>query len=204
MVLTKLLVGEQMSEDQMQYDLLTQKALRGVVRAALEHAAREGLPGEHHFYIAFSTLAPGIQISSRLRELHSEEMTIILQHQFYALEVGFDRFTVQLHFNNIAETLVVPLDAITGFYDPSVQFGLQFDISTQATATNAQRGRSSTDHQPAANAQLKLPESNSNKDEKAFPLPATDNPDTNDEITADKSASGGAQVVSIDKFRKNK
>jgi hypothetical protein len=116
-----------MSTDLIRYDLQVQDALRGVVRKVLSDAAREGLPGEHHFYITFRTQAPGVNLSNRLREQYPEEMTIILQHQFWDLKVDDIGFQVGLHFKNIPEKLVVPLDAISGFYDPSVQFGLKFE-----------------------------------------------------------------------------
>jgi hypothetical protein len=98
-----------------------------VVRKVLADAARDGLPGEHHFYITFRTNAPGVTLSSRLREQYPDEMTIILQYQFWDLRVDDESFEVGLHFKNIPEKLHIPFDAITGFYDPSVQFGLKFE-----------------------------------------------------------------------------
>ncbi len=115
-----------MAEDQMRYDVLTQKALLAVVRDALNVAAKEGLPGEHHFYISFKTEAPGVDISDRLKSQYPEEMTIVLQHQFWDLKVGEDGFSVGLSFDKTPERLVVPYSALVGFFDPSVQFGLQF------------------------------------------------------------------------------
>ena len=116
-----------MAEDLMRYDLLAQDALRGVVRSAVRHASRFGLPGEHHFYITFGTAHPNVRLSERLRQKYPREMTVILQHQFWNLQVGEDRFEVELSFDNISERLVVPFAAVTGFFDPYVQFGLQFD-----------------------------------------------------------------------------
>lgn len=118
-----------MAEDLMRYDLIAQEALRGVVRAALQKVARTGLPGDHHFYIAIKTRAPGVRISERLLEKYPEEITIVLQHQFWGLDVGEDRFVVELSFDNIPEKLFVPYNAISGFFDPSVQFGLQFQTA---------------------------------------------------------------------------
>jgi hypothetical protein len=115
-----------MADDQMRYDVLTQKALLAVVRDALNIAATEGLPGEHHFYISFRTEAPGVDISDRLKNQYPEEMTIVLQHQFWDLKVGDEGFTVGLSFDKTPERLVVPYSALVGFFDPSVQFGLQF------------------------------------------------------------------------------
>jgi hypothetical protein len=116
--------------DQIRYDLLTQQALRGVVRSVLTDTAKKGLPGDHHFYISFDTQADGVRISERLRAQYPEEMTIILQHQFWDLSVNDAGFEVGLSFGGIPEKLQVPLDAITGFFDPSVQFGLQFEEVT--------------------------------------------------------------------------
>lgn len=118
-----------MPTDLIRYDLQVQDALRGVVRKVLADAAREGLPGEHHFYITFRTQAPGVKISTRLRGQYPDEMTIILQYQFWDLQVDDEGFDVGLHFKNIPERLHVPFEAIAGFYDPSVQFGLKFEVS---------------------------------------------------------------------------
>ena len=115
-----------MAEDGIRYDLLTQDALRGVVRQVLARVQREGLPGEHHLYIAFDTGADGVSVSRRLKEQYPEEMTIVLQYQFWDLLVTNDRFEVKLSFSNVPERLVVPFGAVKAFYDPSAQFGLQF------------------------------------------------------------------------------
>ncbi|MDO8423064.1 MAG: ClpXP protease specificity-enhancing factor SspB [Parvibaculum sp.] len=117
-----------MAEDQMHYDEMAQDALRGVIRKALEVAKGPGLPGEHHFYISFRTRAAGVSISEKLRSQYPEEMTIVLQHQFWNLDVREDGFSVDLTFNKIPETLVVPYSAVHAFFDPSVQFGLQFEV----------------------------------------------------------------------------
>src|SRR5215470_11533308 len=113
--------------DQIRYDLLTQQALRGVVRGVLTDTARKGLPGDHHFYISFETRADGVRMSDRLRAQYPDEMTIILQHQFWDLKVSEDEFEVGLSFGGVPERLTVPFEAIKGFFDPSVQFGLQFE-----------------------------------------------------------------------------
>lgn len=123
-----------MTEDLMHYDVMAQEALRGVIRAALKVARDKGLPGEHHFYISFRTDAPGVDISERLRKQYPEEMTIVLQHQFWNLEVMEDRFSVDLTFSKIPERLVVPYAAVQGFFDPSVQFGLQFEAGQPRSA----------------------------------------------------------------------
>jgi len=115
-----------MAEDEIRYDVLTQNALRGVVREVLTQVQRDGLPGEHHLYIAFDTDGEGVSISRRLKEQYPEEMTIVLQYQFWDLIVTNERFEVKLSFSNVPERLVVPFAAVKAFYDPSAQFGLQF------------------------------------------------------------------------------
>lgn len=117
-----------MPEDLMRYDQLAQNALRGVVRDALRKIQKTGLPGEHHFYIAFNTRYPGVSLSPRLAERYPREMTVVLQHQFWNLTITEDRFEVELSFDNIPEKLIVPFNSIKGFLDPSVQFGLQFEV----------------------------------------------------------------------------
>ena len=116
-----------MSVDLIRYDLLVQDALRAVVRRVLTDVARDGLPGEHHLYVSFDTRAPGVRLSPRLKEKYPEEMTIVLQHQFWDLIVAEQFFEVGLSFNGIPERLHVPFDALKGFFDPSVKFGLQFE-----------------------------------------------------------------------------
>lgn len=116
-----------MPDDLMRYDQLAQHALRGVVRDALRTVERSGLPGEHHFYIAFNTTHPGVNIGERMMARYPREMTIVIQHQFWGLTVTDDRFEVELSFDNIPEKLIVPFDAVKGFLDPAVQFGLQFE-----------------------------------------------------------------------------
>jgi uncharacterized protein len=117
-----------MSTDHIRYDLLVQDALRSVVKNVLADAHKNGLPGEHHFYVSFKTTAPGVRISNRLREQYPDEMTIVLQHQFWDLGMTEHTFEVGLSFGGVPERLLVPYDAIVGFFDPSVQFGLKFDV----------------------------------------------------------------------------
>lgn len=117
------------------YDALAQDALRGVVRTVLTAVAKNGLPGDHHFYISFDTQAPGAVLSKRLREKYPEEMTIVMQHRFWDLIVTEDRFEVKLTFDGIPERLVVPFASLQVFFDPSVRYGLQFeDPSADADA----------------------------------------------------------------------
>lgn len=113
-------------EEAFRYDKMVEKALRGVVHQALEEVIRDGLDDEHHFYITFKTDHAGVNIPDYLRERYPDEMTIVLQHQFYDLESSLEKFTVMLSFNNVPERLVIPLSAITIFADPSVNFALQF------------------------------------------------------------------------------
>jgi len=129
-----------MPTDHIRYDLLAQEALRGVLRRVLTDVAKNGLPGEHHFYVTFDTGAPGLKISERLRTEHPEEMTIVLQHQFWDLIVTEDAFEVGLSFKGIPERLLIPFGAVKGFFDPSVQFGLQFETlaATEPAAAPAE------------------------------------------------------------------
>ena len=116
-----------MADDQIRYDILAQDALRGMLRKVLMEVAKAGLPGEHHFYITFATKAPGVRISTRLLAQYPTDMTIVLQHQFWGLEVTDDSFTVTLSFGGKHEPLFIPYDMIVSFADPSVKFALQFD-----------------------------------------------------------------------------
>ncbi len=115
-------------QDLMHYEAMAQDALRGVVRAALKRAAMpEGLPGAHHFYITFKTEAPGVSVPPDLLSKYPDEMTIVLQHQYRDLSPGDAAFTVTLKFGGQPKRLAVPYAAVTRFYDPSVQFLLQFE-----------------------------------------------------------------------------
>ena len=116
-----------MPTDYIRYDLLVQDALRSVVRKVLTDAARAGLPGEHHFNISFKTHAPGVVIPPQMRQRYPDEMAIILQHEFWDLNVNPDGFEVSLNFSRKPERLAVPFDAITGFSDPSVPFGFKLE-----------------------------------------------------------------------------
>ncbi len=113
-------------DDEINYEEMVQDGLRGVVRETLERVAEEGIIGLHHFYISFNTNFPGVQLSEALKERHPEEMTIVLQHQFWGLEVEDDGFYVTLSFNDTQERIYTPFAALLSFMDPSVKFGLQF------------------------------------------------------------------------------
>jgi hypothetical protein len=114
--------------DYMHYDKMVQSALRGVVREALKRAAKQGLVGDHHFYIAFRTDHPDVGISDTLKSRYPTEMTIVLQHQYWGLEVHEDYFDVGLSFNKMPEHLHIPFSALRQFVDPSVKFGLEFEV----------------------------------------------------------------------------
>jgi hypothetical protein len=126
-----------MADEFLNYDRLVEGALRGVVREALAYAADEGLKGAHHFYVSFLTGYPGVELSPQLHAKHGDEMTIVLQHQFWGLEVFDDAFEVTLSFAGVQERLHVPLAAVTAFADPSVEFGLQFKTIDGAPRTEA-------------------------------------------------------------------
>src|ERR1700744_3002420 len=123
-----------MATDHIRYDVLARAALGGVLRRVLPDPAEHGLPGEHHFFIPFVSTAEGVKLSPRLLAQYPEEMTVILQHQFWDLVVTEDRFKGGLAFGGMPEGLVVPFHSIKSFFDPSVQFGLEFE---PADATDA-------------------------------------------------------------------
>jgi len=171
-----------MATDHIRYDVLARDALRGVLRRVLTDAAEHGLPGEHHFFITFLSTAEGVKLSPRLLAQYPEEMTIILQHQFWDLTVLEDRFEVGLSFGGIPERLVVPFNSIKSFFDPSVQFGLQFEANDAAAEG------------PAASNLPAVPTSAPTA--LTVPEPAAEKP-------AEPDRSGeGAEVVRLDRFRK--
>jgi hypothetical protein len=203
-----------MTTDLIRYDLLAQEALRGVVRKVLEDASKAGLPGEHHFYVSFDTGAPGVKISPRVREKYPEEMTIVLQHQFWDLIVTDTTFEVGLSFGGIPERLLVPFDALTGFFDPSVKFGVKFEpahtlseeepAAPEDTVTRLVAVPSSGEKapkepaksRPVRKSKVTGPEKEaSDSQDNATADTPTPEPEKNDD-------SAGAQIVSLDKFRK--
>ncbi len=135
-----------MTQDLIRYDLLVQDALKGVVRKVLGDAAREGLPGEHHFYVSFRTDFPGVRLSTRMREKYPQDMTIVLQHQFWDLSVTEHTLEVGLSFSGVPERLLIPFDALTGFFDPSVQFGLKFELQDPPALADSGDADSATDN----------------------------------------------------------
>ena len=132
------------------YDALIRSALVGVVRDLLADAAKHGLIGNHHFYLAFSTTHPGVVMPEYLRALHPKDMTIVLQNQFWDLIADEAQFSVKLSFNGKAEQLVIPFDALVGFLDPSVQFALQFREVTSGKPAKEGKPAKAAEAKPAA------------------------------------------------------
>jgi hypothetical protein len=131
-----------MTHENIDYPALIDSAMRHVVRDALHHVDRYGLPSDHHFFISFQTNYPGVSISPQLKSRYPEEITIVIQHQFWDLQIQDDKFQVMLSFNNIPEKLVVPFDALTAFADPSIKFGLQFHGKRATTDAENKDGMS--------------------------------------------------------------
>ena len=215
------------SDSTIDYEALTQEAMRGVVRRVLQDTAKLGLPGEHHFYVSFDTLAPGVVLSKRLRDKYAEEMTIVLQHRFWDLEVGDERFEVKLTFDGIPERLVVPFTAIKVFFDPSVRYGL-LDMSQSDRPNPVMVDRGDVlrpdggtyedlvpDH-PVPGGEIGIAALNSSADDAgASPgapkivassdatAPPVDDPIPDDgEDDAADAERGSAEIVSLDAFRK--
>jgi uncharacterized protein len=134
-------------KDLLRYDQMVECAMRGVVREALARTAASGLPGAHHFYITFKTRAPGVCLAAHLAQKYPAEMTIVLEHQFWDLEVREQAFDVTLSFNNRPERITIPFAAIAAFADPSVKFGLQFPAADAASDTTAS-AKPGTDTKP--------------------------------------------------------
>jgi hypothetical protein len=185
-----------MTQDLIRYDILAQDALRGVIRKVLSEVTRTGLPGNHHFFITFVTSAPGVRISSRLREKYPEQMTIVIQHQYWDLEVSETGFEVTLSFADVSEKLAIPYAAVRGFYDPSVNFELEFDVRPGAAAAIPEPLHVVKDEPEAEILEAPKP--------KAQPRQKADKADK----AAKKSRDGAvedkpsASVVSLDAFRK--
>lgn len=170
-----------MTEQRIPYDEMVQNALLGVVRNVLGDAAKFGLSGAHHFYIAFRTDHPGVDIPQFLKERYKDEMTIVLQNQFWDLKVEDDFFQVGLSFNRKPAILHIPFAAVTGFLDPSVEFGLQFQ---------RQRPEDKAD--------------GANEDEFEDIFDAEDPALATDADPTAQPTSGEANVVALDAFRKKK
>ena len=140
-----------------QYAERAQAALLGMIRDVMQEAADNGLAGGHHFYLTFSTRAPGVEMSDKLRAAHSEEITIVLQNQFENLVIDDEKFAVRLYFNQQPEDLVVPWDALSKFYDPSVAFGLMFDVEDIESEAIGQEDTDSLDFSESAPEEKSAP-----------------------------------------------
>ena len=171
-----------MAKDYIGYEALADRALRSVVKEALIRVAKQGLIGSHHFYLTFKTHDPGVEIPDFLKQRYPDEITIVLQNQFWGLKVNDDGFEVGLTFQKVPATLVVPFAAMTAFVDPSVQFGLQFRNSTAVKNASAEAKKEEPSPPPAVPAAAPEPEETS-------------------EPVAEKPSSA-PQIVSLDKFRK--
>jgi uncharacterized protein len=192
-----------MTKDGLRYDKMVERALRGVVREAISFAIADGLPGGHHFYITCKTTAAGVEIGDQLRARYPDEMTIVIEHQFWELTVTQEAFAVTLSFSNRPERLTIPFAAITAFADPSVKFGLQFQ-ATPPSETGAETGS------PSGEQLLRLAESPQSADaararkEGASPKLVEAKPAT-DEAKATPGKTGAkkpGEVVTLDTFRK--
>ncbi|MEO1205831.1 MAG: ClpXP protease specificity-enhancing factor SspB [Pseudomonadota bacterium] len=211
------------TQSKIDYESLTQEAMRGVVRSVLEQIVTDGLPGDHHFYISFDTTAEGVSVSKRLKAKYPQEMTVVLQHRFWDLSVLKDRFEVKLTFDGIPERLVVPYKSIKVFFDPSVRYGLQFEeagftaeaidqslaghdaveadqdiettgsVETLRPAVRLDDGATSGELSEISDEDVAAVQSEDNEPEPA--LADADDADGED-------AAAGAEIVSLDAFRK--
>lgn len=170
-----------MGQDHIRYDILAQDALRSVIRKVLIEVAATGtLPGDHHFFITFLTGAPGVRISQHLKAKYAEQMTIVVQHQFWDLKVTETLFEIGLSFSDTPEKLVIPFNAIRGFYDPSVNFELEFDVAA-------------AEEEDSEGAEIT-----------AYPIASVEKPaETEAEAkNGDDGKKEGGSVISLDSFRK--
>lgn len=195
-----------MGQDLIRYDVLAQDALRGVIRKVIGEVVKTGLPGDHHFFITFLTSAPGVRISSRLREKYPELMTIVIQHQYWDLQVNDTSFEVGLSFSDIPERLLVPFSAIRGFYDPAVNFELEFDVRGMDAANEQPELGGEETGEPAkpqsiAPARAEKPTRLPAKSKTAA-APAAGDADGATDGDGKDAAKKEAEVVSLDAFRK--
>jgi hypothetical protein len=168
-----------MGQDHIRYDILAQDALRGVIRKVLSEVAATGsLPGDHHFFITFLTQAPGVRLSQHLKAKYPEQMTIVVQHQFWDLKVFDGYFEIGLSFSDKPEKLTIPFAAVRGFYDPSVNFELEFDVA----AVEENTGADVTNYPEPQASEIQVV--------------SVENP------AAEPKSAGSGSVVSLDSFRK--
>jgi hypothetical protein len=175
--------------DRFHYDALVDDALRSVVRRVLTQVAEKGLPGSHHFYISFRSTDPGVQLPDYLRAKYPEEMTIVLQHQYWDLIIGSNHFEVTVSFNKQQERIRVPFAALSAFVDPSVRFGLQFDKKDKAEAAEPAAPPAAL---PAADKRPSL----------AAPAGTEAKPDGNAAPAEGKPEDAASKIVKLDSFRK--
>ncbi len=190
-------------EDLIRYDVLTQEALRDVIRKVLEEVSAVGLPGEHHFFITFRTDHPGVRLSARMRERYPEEMTIVIQHSFWDLNVSENHFEIDLSFDDILERLRVPFSSLKGFFDPHVKFGVQFDTEYLEAAnadevSDEEDAEDNPDNLPQVAQTREVTKAKPKKKtrKKSEAEPEKDVGSDVDEETA------SAEIVSLDQFRK--
>lgn len=171
-----------MAQDHIRYDILAQDALRSVIRKVLSEVAATGhLPGDHHFFITFLTGAPGVRISQHLKSKYPEHMTIVIQHQFWDLKVTESLFEIGLSFSDTPEKLVIPFNAIRGFYDPSVSFELEFDVAASEDE----------EEDEAVSGEIT-----------AYPVEKAEGGEDEAAAAGDGEKKPGGSVVSLDSFRK--
>ena len=187
-----------MGKDLIGYNTLVENGLRSVVREALRRVAAEGWPGSHHAYITFKTAAPGVEVPDFLQTRYPDELTIVLQHQFWDLEVGDDSFAVTLSFNKVGQRIVVPYSALTSYADPWVKFGLQFGVPPE------ERGKSRKKGAPKARGAKAVPEADGAEagGDEVSPEPDVEEvaPDAGGEEAAPEES--GEKIVALDRFRK--
>lgn len=194
-----------MPKDMIRYDVLAQEAFRGLVKKVLAEVAHAGLPGEHHFYIIFDTRAPGVRISARLKERYPDEMTIVVQHQYWELVVNETSFEIGLSFSGVPEKLVVPFASVRGFFDPSVEFAVQFPLVDESgNAADMPEEGPLKAIGPASVEPKAAPRPAAAKAPAAKPAKPAEAPKAVEEAKADEKADGEpkATVVSLDAFRK--
>lgn len=195
-----------MTQDLMNYDQMTQLALRGVVRDAIRRVIREdGLPGAHHFYITFLTRYPGVDIDESLAKKYKDEITIVIEHQYWDLKANVDSFEVTLKFSGVPKFLSVPYTAITRFHDPSVGFALQFDPPAEmqdAPPTLAKISPASAQKTPTPAAKAKPKKAKPAKPKTAKASSKTAASKTKAAAEGKTEDTGAAKVVSLDSFRK--
>ncbi len=205
-------MADDSDDDILRYDIMVERALRAVVRDALKVAVESGLPGDHHFYITFRTDHPSVEISETLRSRYPEEMTVVVQHQFWDLAVADEYFAITLSFNGRPERLVVPFEAVSAFADPAVRFGLQFEALFSSSEEE-----DSDDIKSANDLDGPVPDGLEEIDSNAKTSSQPDSPTTATKASGkkparsakqagddDKEPGEGDNVVTLDSFRKNK